>query len=221
MNNVINVLLIILLFLNLNILVSSRIKTCIKIIAFEGFIIGSIAVFLHFESMSIFSACFAGITIVIKAFILPLLLFKCMNTVKIKREFEPYISYSSSVILGVVFLAFGIIIAHKVNFPGMAGLFLTCPVAVMTSLTGLLLVLSRKKAVSQVLGYLVFENGIYLFGELLPFRGSIVIELGILLDIFIFIFIIVITVFHIRSEFNHIDTDKLSHLSDVYGRRKR
>ena len=221
MNDTINLLLIILLFLNLYILSSSSIKTCIKIIAVEGFIIGALSLLLHGDTLSYFSILIGVSTIIIKAFILPYLIFRSLKTVNIKREFEPFISYTASVIIGIIFFIIGLIINTKVHFPGISGIYLSCPVAVMTSFTGLLLILSRKKAISQVLGYLVFENGIYLFGELLPLKDSYIIELGVLLDVFVFIFIVGITVFHIRSEFHHIDTDKLSHLSDVYGRRKK
>lgn len=221
MSEFVNFLLIILLLLNLYLLASSNIKTCIKIVAFEGFFIGLIALFLHWETADNMTISIGLITIIIKTLILPYLLYRCITGINIKREIEPYISYTTSVFAGIVLLLIGFLLTMKINFPGISEIYLSCPVAIMTFFTGLIIIITRKKAISQVLGYLVFENGVYLFGELLPIKNSFVIEMGILLDVFVFIFVIGITVFHIRSEFNHIDTDKLSHLSDMPCRGKR
>ena len=131
-----NFLLIILLLLNLYILASSRIRTCIKIVAFEGFFIGMVTLFLHWESATAITISIAVFTLVIKTFILPYLIYRCLVGINIKREFEPYISYTASVITGIVFFIIGLIVSIKIQFPGMSDIYLSCPVAVMTSFTG-------------------------------------------------------------------------------------
>ena len=81
-------------------------------------------------------------------------------------------------------------------------------------LIGLFLIISRKKAVTQVLGYLGLENGIYIFGIALVKEATILIDLGVLLDIFVAVFVMGIAIFHISREFDHIDTDRLSTLKE-------
>jgi len=68
--------------------------------------------------------------------------------------------------------------------------------------------------VSQVLGFLVMENGIYVFGVGVVKEISLLVELGVLLDVFVAVFVMGITIFHISREFDHIDTDRLSTLKD-------
>jgi hydrogenase-4 component E len=88
------------------------------------------------------------------------------------------------------------------------------PVALFTSLAGLFLIVSRKKALTQVLGYLVLENGIYAFGVGVVQGTPMLVELGVLLDVFVAVFVMGITIFHINRQFDHIDTDQLATLKD-------
>ena len=76
---------------------------------------------------------------------------------------------------------------------------------------------ARKKALTQVIGFLIFENGITLFGLGLMRHHSLVVELGILLDVFVLVFIMGIAVCQINREFAHIDADKLSTLDESSG----
>jgi len=85
-------------------------------------------------------------------------------------------------------------------------------VAIMTVFTGLFILMSRKKAITQVLGYIIMENGIYLMGLALVGEMPLLIETGILLDIFVAVFIMGIAVFHINREFDHIDVNELNRL---------
>jgi hydrogenase-4 component E len=68
--------------------------------------------------------------------------------------------------------------------------------------------------VSQVLGFLVLENGIFTFGVGLVQELSLLVELGVLLDVFVAVFVMGIMIFHISREFDHLDADRLSTLKD-------
>ena len=98
--------------------------------------------------------------------------------------------------------------------PGATISSLVVPVAMFAILAGLFLSISRKKAVNQVLGFLVLENGVYTFGVGLIQHTSLLVELGVLLDVFVAVFVMGIIIFHISREFDHIDTDALTSLKD-------
>jgi hydrogenase-4 component E len=93
-------------------------------------------------------------------------------------------------------------------------LSLLVPVALSTILIGLFLIVSRKKALSQVLGYLVFENGIFTFGVGAAYEAPVLVEMGVLLDVFVAVFVMGIAIFHISREFDSIDTTRLETLRD-------
>ena len=73
----------------------------------------------------------------------------------------------------------------------------------------------RNKAAMQVLGYLAMENGIYAFGMAFAVEEPLLVELGVLLDVFVAVFVMGITIYHISREFDHIDTDQLSDLEGL------
>jgi len=75
-------------------------------------------------------------------------------------------------------------------------------------------IVSRVKAVSQVLGYLMLEIGIAVFGTAALPEQPLLVELGVLLDAFVAVFVMGIMIFHISREFDHIDTDDLDELAD-------
>jgi hydrogenase-4 component E len=91
---------------------------------------------------------------------------------------------------------------------------LLVPASLATILIGLLLMTTRRKAIFQVLGYLVFENGIFLFGLLLLEAMPLLVELGVLLDLFTGVFVMGIIIFHINRAFDSVSTEHLARLKD-------
>jgi hydrogenase-4 component E len=101
-------------------------------------------------------------------------------------------------------------LALPVSATGHAPLLI--PAGLATLLIGLFLIVSRRTAVTQVLGYLVIENGIYAVGVALVGGVPLLVELGVLMDIFVAVFIMSIAAYHISREFDHIDVDQLDRL---------
>ena len=90
--------------------------------------------------------------------------------------------------------------------PASVGLFLI--------FVGLFVLVSRRIAIGQVLGYIVLENGIALFGLTVAGHEPLLIELGILLDVVVGVFVMGIAIVHINREFDHIEVDRLATLRD-------
>ena len=88
------------------------------------------------------------------------------------------------------------------------------PGAFATVVCGFILLIARTKAISQVCGYLILENGIYLFGLLLINSTPLLVEAGILLDLTVAMFVIGIIVDRIQREFDTLDTRKLTSLRE-------
>ena len=80
--------------------------------------------------------------------------------------------------------------------------------------TGFLMLTTRKKAIMQVVGYLILENGIFLFGLLLLEAMPFLVEVGVLLDLFTGVFVMGIAIFHINREFSSISTEHLTGLKE-------
>ena len=91
---------------------------------------------------------------------------------------------------------------------------LLVPASFATVAAGFILITTRRKAISQVLGFLVLENGIFVFGLLLVEAMPFLVEAGVLLDLFVAIFVLTIIIHHINREFASQDTRRLSLLKE-------
>ena len=89
------------------------------------------------------------------------------------------------------------------------------PAGLFTLWAGLFLICARRKAVTQVLGYIILENGIFALGVVLVKESPFLVELGVLLDVFVAVFVMGIIVFQISREFDHMDADRLAALKDT------
>jgi hydrogenase-4 component E len=116
--------------------------------------------------------------------------------------------------MGMLLLGLSIWMSSRLPLPSSQAGSLVVPVAFFSVFAGLLLVVSRKTALSQVLGYLVLESGVYTFGIALAYEQQLMVELGILLDLLVGVFVMGIIIFHISREFDHIEVDRLATLRD-------
>lgn len=197
---------------DLAVLGTTRLTTCIRAVAAQGLFL-SLLPLLVVRSPSIHAVSLAFGTALVKAVLLPGLLVWAMREAAVRREVEPSIGPVASLLLGTsaVALAFAITARLPVQ-PGSEALLV--PYSIGTLIIGFIVLTTRRKAVTQVVGYLMLENGIYLFGltqaQSLPF----LLDLGVLLDVFVGVFIMGIVVFHINREFDTLDSDRLTGLVD-------
>ena len=131
-----------------------------------------------------------------------------------ERENEPFIGFVPSLLLGAGGTIAAVAFARALPLlPEHAGTLLV-PGAIASVLTGFVMLIGRAKAISQVCGYLILENGIYLFGLLLINATPLLVEAGILLDLTVGIFVIGIIVDRIQRAFDSLDTRKLTVLRE-------
>ena len=210
----IDTVLVIVVLLNFWLLGSSRLAACIRCVAAQGILLGVFTVLAHAEGSLGRSSMLALASIAVKGIAFPLLLARTLREADVRREIEPYVGYSLSILVGLAALVLSLWFSTRLPLPHPTPSSLIVPVALFTSFVGLLVIISRKKALTQVLGYLVLENGIYTFGVGLVQQTPLLVELGVLLDVFVAVFVMGIAMFHINRQFDHIDTDRLVLLKD-------
>jgi hydrogenase-4 component E len=118
----------------------------------------------------------------------------------------------TSFLLGAAALVVAFAVAARL--PPITSARMLVPVALVTLIIGLIVLITRTKALSQVLGYLILENGIYLFGLTQARRVPFLVEAGVLLDVFVGVFVMGIVVFHINREFDSISALNLTELKE-------
>ena len=199
---------------NLALLGLSRLTTCVRVVAVQGVVLGLFTLAIHGKDLTLHPVALASGSVLLKGMVIPWLLFHALREASVRREVEPYVGYLGSTLIGVLALLLSLWIGNRLPLPSPVISPLVVPVALFTIIIGLFLIVSRKKAVTQVLGYLVLENGIYAFGVALVLEEPFLVELGVLLDVFVAVFVMGITMFQIQRTFDHIDTDQLSTLKD-------
>ena len=209
-----DILSVLLILANLRLLGSSRLAACIRAVALQAVVLGAAAVIANLGALDLRVVAIAAASIAIKGGALPWLLRRAIRESGAVNEVEPIIGFTASLLAGVGLLGMFLLIGSRLT-PHAAegsGLFLT--VALFTTAVGLLVIVSRRKAVSQVLGYLAMENGIYAFGMAFAVQEPLLVEMGVLLDVFVGVFVMGIAIYNISREFDHIDTDRLTALKD-------
>ena len=211
--DLLNALLVIILVLNLFALGTSRILSVIRIVAAEGVLLGALPLLLY-ESIGLPEALAAAVGILIKGLLIPSIMTRALRDVVIKKEVQPIIGLLPSIILGALGTGFALIFANRLDMAPFQGGTLIVPAAFATIFVGFIILTTRVKALSQAVGYLVLENGIFIFGLLLVDAMPLVVEMGVLLDLFVGIFVIAIMVKHINRAFSSTDTSQLVALKE-------
>ena len=215
--NSIEIILAIILLTDIVLVASSRLFHCIKITAIQGIAVGLLPLVIWDWSASSPHLALWVTSIInaaIKGVLLPMLLARAMRHSAIKRELEPLIGYAASVFIMLIVIVASFWCGRLMHTQANAVASFSTPVALSTIGAGLFMIISRRKAITQVLGFLMFENGISIFGIGIGIEYGFIIELGILLDVLVLVFIMGITVFNINREFSHIDSDRLNQLGD-------
>lgn len=197
---------------NFWVLGTTRLSATIRATAIQGGLLALLPVALH-PGWSLHIVGLAAGTFLVKTLILPSFLAWAIREAAVRREVEPIIGFSASLALGAVAVGVSFGIAQRIPLPE-ADSSLLIPVALATVMVGLLVLTTRNKALSQVVGYLILENGIFVFGLSQVERVPFLVELGVLLDIFVGIFIMGIVVFHINRAFDSLDSTRLTELRD-------
>jgi len=207
-----NSLLLAVILINFFTLGSARLGACIRIVAIQGALLALLPLTTH--GISLHSLILATGAFAFKGVLIPWLLFRAIREVKIRRELEPLIGFVPTLILGALTTAGAFLFADLLPLAPehLGGLYV--PTALATMFAGFLLLISRHKAITQVLGYLMLENGIFIFGVLLSEALPLMVEAGVLLDLLVGVFVMGIVMNTISREFSTINTERLSALKE-------
>lgn len=205
--------LVLVLLLNFFVLGSSRIRSIIYTVAAQGVLLGLLPMLVHGE-LGLREGLVSVGAVGLKAVVIPRMLMRAMADLPIRREIEPLVGFRTSLLVGAVGTGASLLIAGRLPTFGDGGSHLLVPASFATILTGFIVLTTRVKAITQVLGYLILENGTFIFGLLLLRAMPFLVEIGVLLDLFVAIFVMGIIINHISKEFSSISTERLSALKE-------
>jgi len=213
MSAVVDPVLVLVLLLNFFVLGTSRLRAVINATAIQGVLLGVLALLTH-GHITLRTVLVAIATVSIKGMLIPAMLTRAMREATIKREVEPFIGFIPSLFAGAIATGLAIIFARTLPLAPQHVGSLLVPASLATVLTGFIVLVSRLKAITQVAGYLILENGIFIMGLALLEAIPFLVELGVLLDLFVAIFVMGIIINAINREFASLDTSHLTKLKE-------
>jgi len=211
MNQLLDPLLIVALALNFVTLGVSRIRGVINAVALQGILLGILPLFVH-QDLGFRVILLVGVTIGLKGFVIPRFLVHALREATIQEEVKPLVNFMGSLLLGAVGTGLAMVFSDTLPLAEQHKHSLLVPASLATVWTGFLMLTTRKRAIMQVLGYLLLENGIFMFGLLLLEATPFLVEVGILLDLFTGVFVMAIIIHHISREFASTSTEHLTEL---------
>ena len=216
MESAVNTLLMLVLLTDLYMLGASRLAGMVRMVALQGVILAILPLCQHGVELSFHLAIMSLTYLAVKGIVMPYFLFRALRNIQTRREADPYVGPAASYLVGAGIVGFSFWIASRLPLP--PGLEVVSPLCLPTALSGVLIglfiLVSRRKAITQILGYLLLEAGIYVLAIALSSKMPFLVEMGILLDVFAGVFIMGVIISHIKSMFDDLDVDNLATLKD-------
>jgi hydrogenase-4 component E len=199
-----------LLITSFGIIASPILLACIRFYAMHSFLLSLITLAIAYNHHAMHLVISALLTFILKVIAIPKIFSTIIRRLGIRKEVEIYINIPFSLLLavGLVFVSFYVTSSAKALSPLSSFKFL--PIAISTIFLGMLVMTTRKKALTQILGLLLMENGLFLMGITMTFGMPLLVELGILFDVLIGIIIMGIFIFKIRNAFEGIEVDHMT-----------
>ncbi len=192
--------------------ISHRLLTYIKILAFQGVLLFGIA-FIELIQINVANLAFILLeTIVFKTIAIPLFLNYIIKRNKITRDAEPFLPNFISLIIVTLIIIVTFILSNAVADTHISKIYFV--VALSALFSGLYIIVTRNKIITHIMGYLIIENGVFILSLAVGNEMPMLVNLGILLDIFASVFLLGIFVNKIGDVLKDVDVDQLKNLKD-------
>ena len=210
----INLLAALLLLIAFAMITQRRILSLVNLFAMQGFVLAMSTFVVAYSTDQRHLYFSAVLTLAIKVMLLPWLLHRLMRKLNVQWDVETLINIPSTLLVGIVLVIFAFNLASPISH--MAGTILrsTLGIALASVLLSFLMMITRRKAIPQVIGFLAMENGLFFAATSATYGMPMVVELGIALDVLVGMFIFGIFFFQIRERFDSLDLRHMEKLKD-------
>jgi hydrogenase-4 component E len=208
----INVLLITFLITLFYVAIANRLLTYIKVLAFQGVLLFVVSFIQLNEINTINLILILMETIFFKSIAMPLFLAYILKRNKITREAEPYLSNFVSLIIVTIISIITILLVNSIKDTQLDKIFFV--VALTALFTGIYFIVSRRKIITHVMGYLMVENGVFILSLAVGNEMTMLVNIGIMMDIFVSVLVLGIFANRIGDTFEAMSVDNLTNLKD-------
>jgi hydrogenase-4 component E len=194
--------------------VQRRMNALLHIFAWQGFLLALSTAVVGYLGGAHDLYISAVLTLAIKVVLLPYILHRLFVKLKIRREVESVLNAPTTMLMGIVLVIFSYHLTAPIRELSTLVTRSTLAVALATVMLGFLMMITRKHAVTQIIGFLAMENGLLFAATSATYGMPLVVELGVALDLLIAAFIFGMFFFHISTAFDSLDVDQMARLKE-------
>jgi len=203
-----------LLLLSFAMLSQRRIVSLVNLLAVQGAVLAAATLLIAWRTGEGHLYFSAALTIALKVAFLPWLLHRLIRRLEVYWDTEPLLNISGTMLAGIVIVVFAFGLAQPITHLASTATRDAIGIAVAVVLLAFLMMITRRKAMSQVVGFLSMENGLF-FGAMSASYGMpMVVELGVALDVLVAVLVLGVFFFQIREQFDSLDLHHLERLSE-------
>lgn len=210
----INVLAALLLLIAFAMLSQRRVLTLVYLFAWQGLVLSVSTTVVAYSTDQQHLYYSAVLTLVLKVFALPWILHRLIIRLDVKWDRETLINIPTTMLIGIAVVIFSLNLALPISQLASTVTRNSLGVAIACVLLSFLMMITRRKAIPQVVGFLAMENGLFFAATSATYGMPMVVELGVALDVLVGTFIFGIFFFQIRETFDSLDTRHLEKLKE-------
>lgn len=213
-SQLINLLAAVLLLVAFAMLSQRRVLTLVHLFTLQGITLMAATAVMAYATHQPHLYYSAGLTLVLKVFLLPWILHRLIERLDVKWDVETLINIPTTMLLGIVLVIFAFNLAAPISQLSTSVARGTLGIALACVLLSFMMMITRAKAIPQVIGFLALENGLFFAATSATYGMPMVVELGIALDVLIGIVILGVFMFQIREQFDSLDIRHLEKLKE-------
>jgi hydrogenase-4 component E len=211
---IVNLLAAILLLISFAMLSQRRVVGLVTLFAWQGAALASSTAIIAWSTGQHHLYYSAGLTLLLKVIAMPWFFYRLVRKLDINRDVEPMLNNTATMLIGIALVIFAFNLALPIS--QMAGTVTrsTLGVAMACVLLAFLMMITRTKALPQVIGFLAMENGLFFAATSATYGMPLVVELGVALDVLVGVFVLGIFFFQIRETFDSLDLKHMEKLRE-------
>jgi hydrogenase-4 component E len=192
----------------------TELRALIRVLSLQGAALATLAAVLAVHDGDVSLGVVAGIVLVVKGLAIPGLLWRVVRADPASRDAAPLVNVPASLVTAAVLVVVSYLVAGRLTAPFPGALTRLAPLGLATVLVGFFVLVTRRKAVSQIVGLLLVDNGVALVAFLLTAGVPLLVELGASLDVLLVVVVLQVLATTMRARFGHVDLDQLRELHD-------
>jgi hydrogenase-4 component E len=211
---IVNLLAAFLLLVAFAMLSQRRVLSLVRLLAWQGAALAASTALVAHTTGQTHLYVSAAVTIGLKVILIPLVLHRAIDRLDVRWDVEPLINIPTTMLAGIALVIFAFALATPISQMASTITRSTLGIALASVLLSFLMMIVRRKAIPQVIGFLAMENGLLFAATSATYGMPLVVELGIALDVLVATFIFGIFFFHLREQFDSLDIRHMEKLKE-------